>query len=123
MTSAVPTLGYPSRSEACRALSLKGKSVPEIVAAFAEGGHQITAFQVSGLLSYTKKRGEFRRLTVTNDTLLTLHRHAERRGMTPCELVERLLEAIAEDDMVDAVLDDAPETAPEMKPRKECAYG
>ncbi|MFN4058187.1 MAG: hypothetical protein ACK4HW_08400 [Roseinatronobacter sp.] len=119
MTSAVPTLGYPSRSEACRALNARGLSVRQIVAAFADGGHKITPSQVSGLLSYTKRRGEFRRLTVSPDTLQALQRHACQRGLTPCELVERLLEAIAEDDMVDAVLDDQPE----MKPRKEITHG
>jgi hypothetical protein len=42
------------------------------------------------------------------DTLDRLEPHAERRGVTINELVRRVCETVADENMVDAVLDDDP---------------
>jgi hypothetical protein len=118
MSRARPVLGYASRAAACRALREAGLSNGEIIARFASVGEHITSAQVSALLCYSFSACG-RRLNVGRAVIERLGPEAQARGITVTELAERLLDVIAHDEMVGAVLDDAPE----MKSRKDCAHG
>ena len=105
MTRARPTLGYPSRSAACRALRLDGLDNAQIKARFRAAGETISSEQISALLNYKLHRAAGR-LNVGRHVIEQLAPQASARGITPTELAERLLAVIARDGMVDAVLDD-----------------
>lgn len=105
MGASRPVLGYPSRSAACRALRMAGLSNSMIVARFAATGETITARQVSALLSYTVNSGGTR-LNVGRAVIERLGPEAVARGITVTELAEWMLDVIAHDGMVGAVLDD-----------------
>lgn len=107
MTRARPSLGYPSRSAACRALRLEGLDNTQIIARFRAVGETITTEQISALLTYQTSR-KAGRLNLGRAVIERLGPHAAQRGITSTELAERLLAVIASDQMVDAVLDDRP---------------
>ena len=105
MSRARPVLGYPSRASACRALRQQGLSNAAIIERFEAVGEAITSLQVSALLNYRLRRSAGR-LNVGLAVFDALFPHAQARGITVTELAERLLDVIAHDGMVDAVLDD-----------------
>ena len=47
-----------------------------------------------------------RRITVSPDTVAFFHSEAEAKGMKPTDIVARLLELIAKDNLVKAILDE-----------------
>ena len=104
MPAARPVLGYASRSEAVRALNTRGLTPAEIVVAFARDGHAISRHQVAALLCYKRRQGW--RVKGGPDVRAIVELAAHRRGITPCELLSRIITVIAQDDMFDAVLDD-----------------
>lgn len=101
-------LGYPSRTEAAVALKAKGHDAHQIADMIG-----ITVGNVHALLHYARtralktdpERSVYMRLTVRD--IAALKPHAEARGLRPCELAARLIRALVEDNLIDAVLDDA----------------
>lgn len=110
MTTARPVLGYPTRTKACAVLRANGLSNPQIVDRFARAGEHITCKQVAALLHCMPLRAPVR-LSIPRTVIDALDPHAQRRGVPVAELVNRLLETIATESMVDAVLDDKPAPA------------
>lgn len=96
-----PCLGYASRMEAARALQGSGLT-PSEIAAHIGGSYS----SVTSLLYKARLQSGTRDVSIPCDTLDSLQEDAEARGVTVDTLVRRLLAHIAEDGIVDAVLDD-----------------
>lgn len=102
---AIPTLGYKSRTDAALDLKRQGKSLREIADLLG-----VPSTTVSALLSSAKRQRDH----VENNATVVVPKHvlralcpaAERRAIHVHELVRRLLETIADDSLVDSVLDD-----------------
>ena len=113
MAGAIPTLGYPSRTEAVLALRRQGLSITDIA-----GRIGIPAQHAGALLSSAKRTARYR-VKVDRVDLITsavsrgmierLKPHAELRRCDVGRLIERILETVVEQDLVDAVLDDMAE--------------
>ena len=99
MPSATPFRGYPSKTAYCVAQRLKGMSRLQI--ARTSGIPQST---VGGCLSaYDIRHGLNEDQRIAREVLTPL---ALERGLTFAELSHRLLFTIANDQLVDAILDD-----------------
>lgn len=105
-----PVAGYPSMKAATLALARKGLDQHEIAKAIGSWPSNVAA-----ILSQLRKEGELPPLArfipsghmpLDRNLLAALAPHAEKRGITPPRLAERLLTVIAGEDLVDAVLDD-----------------
>ncbi len=106
----IPTLGYASRTDAVLALTRQGLGPREIAAKLEIDLDKVYALRASGreriaprLAPVNKPR---RQIEIDSETLTALSRSAAARGVSVTELVRKLLAAIAEDDLVTAVLDD-----------------
>lgn len=110
MGNAKPILGYPSVTAACVALHAQGLSEREI--AKRVGRPQAT---VAALLISAKRTqdGLVLRKKLPRAVVEALKPHAVKRNVGLSTLAVMLLEAIAEGDLVDAVLDDADEAGGE----------
>lgn len=110
MGKAKPTLGYPSRTACAVALHNQGVHYTEIGRRM--GVRPATA---AALISGAKQKrpsvdGQ-KTVCVDDDVLAALRPAAIRRGITVNALCRQLLACIAEDDLADAILDDALEIA------------
>lgn len=103
-----PALGYPSRTAAVAALRQQGCGTAEIAARIGINEGAVTALEASGRRPRAARPAEAQGRTVLfpADILDRLRPDAERRGISVNELARRIVEAVAEDRMVDAVLDD-----------------
>lgn len=104
-----PTLGYPSRKDAILALHDQGKRTADIALMLGK-----SQSYVAGVLSEAARtrRNLPDHVVIGLNTLNALRPAAVRRGMTPKELCQRLIEVIAADgDLVRAVLDDQEDLA------------
>ncbi len=121
-----PTLGYPSRTEACLALLAQGQTKRQIADRIG-----ISATTVDALLQSASRRGtslhqrhgarqrpDHRTVVFEIETLNGLAVHAARRAVSVNVLARRLVETIVENDLVSAVLDD---DAPAQRHEKESA--
>lgn len=108
---AKPTLGYPSRTEAVIALRQQGLSTTDIAGRIGISPGTVTALECSAQRS-AKPRGvrpaeqHGRTIVFPIDVLEALRPYALRRQLTVNALARRLIETIADDGMVDAILDD-----------------
>jgi len=111
----IPTAGHPTRWQAVAALYFEdGLRAPEIAKRLGllestVSSHIDYARKKRGLPPLRKRRPSetaARTVAVPRDVLAALGPAAARRGITINELARQLLEAIADDDIVDAVLDD-----------------
>ena len=108
-----PCMGYPSRWQCAEALALEGHP-PGVIA--QRMGIKLT--NVHSLLDYAKRKAEgsaraprpaeanARTVVVSKDVLEALRPHAARRGISVNELARRILAVVADDGIVDGVLDD-----------------
>lgn len=102
-----PTLGYPCRSEAVMALIEQGLSQAEIATRIG-----IKPSTVAVHCHYLRRgRGDrgypkFARIRIERDALAPLASHAAARGVTVDILARRILQAVVDGNLVDAVLDD-----------------
>lgn len=103
-----PTLGYASRTDAVVALRAQHLSTAEIGARIGIEQKTVVALELSASRSQRRSQS-CRTVLVPVDVLALLSPHAARRGINANQLIRRLIEAIIDDDMVDAVLDDADE--------------
>lgn len=111
MGGPIPTLGYPSRTDAVMALSDQGVRDGEIAARIGISGSSVAALRCSA-----RRRGQERRPA---DTMRTVHvpvgllqrlaPAARKRGLNRETLAALIVEFVVEHDLVDAVMDDQPD--------------
>ena len=110
------TLGYASRTEAVEAMRGQGLSTRAIAAKIGIEVKTVNALEASALrrggrrsawegISTSKQHT----VCVDNDVLISLRPHATRRGVSVNQLIRQLIGILADDDLVDALLDDADE--------------
>lgn len=106
MGKAKPCLGYKSRTAAAMALSAAGMNYKQIAAKIG-----VSDSAASGLLSSAKNKRPSvehqKTVCIDNDVLEALRPAAIRRGISVNKLCRELLACIADDDLADAILDDA----------------
>ena len=111
MGAPIQTLSYPSRTAACVALRAQGLTPSQIACEIG-----ISANTVHCLLREARLRsgGMWRsascrteRVKIPKNDLDALVPQAEKRGIAVTDLVRRLIWTIAENGLVDSVLDDA----------------
>ena len=101
-----PTLGYPSRKAAIKALRAEGCSTAEIAEAIG-----ITRTNVLSVETSTRHpRRSTVRINVPVDVFERLGLFAADRGVTAAALVSRIVETVVDEGLVDAVLDDSDDT-------------
>ena len=106
--TAKPTLGFPSRTEAMFALRRQGKTDRQIAAAMGVSVKTLSALAQSADRKRAPRPAEDmgRTVVVPIGVLDALKPHAERRNLSVNALVRRIVETVADEGMIDAVLDD-----------------
>ena len=106
--TAKPALGYPTRTEAVHALRKQGLTTREIAGRFGISTSAVTALELGGggcrAVRPSERLG--RTVVLSIDVLDALRPAAERRKITVAELVRRIVATVADEGMVDAVMDD-----------------
>lgn len=105
-----PALGYASRTDAVLALRAQGCSTRDIANRLDIETKTVTALEVSATRSRQRRSTEDptgRLVLVPVDILNSMRRAASRRGLTPNQLARRIVEAVVDEGLIDAVLDDA----------------
>lgn len=114
---AIATLGYGSRTQAITALRKKGMTTREIADEIGISPNNVTALEASitrkprsSETHYADDRYQtIRMVPVPAEILALLASAARRRDMSREQLAREIIEKVAEDRLVDAVLDDAEE--------------
>lgn len=112
MKNAIPTLGYPTRTAACAALEAEGLTSAQIGARIG-----IPATDVSALLCYSRGRSPDASIAdeagkpvrMPAGLLRRLQPAARKRGVSNETLAWMIVDAVVEDGLIDAVLDDGGE--------------
>lgn len=113
MASSIPALGYPSRTDAVLALRKEGLLPLEIAARIGISRTQVSALEASARRRTARVRDVAHGPSIAIAKLFPceekrlLRAHAARRGITVNRLIQIIVETVVEDDMIDAVLDDA----------------
>ena len=107
--TAKPTLGFPSRTEALQAFRAQGVPTREIARRLGVAVKTVSALEQSAARTRRIRPAEEmgRTVVVPVDVLDALAPHAARRGLSVNALVRRIVETVADEGIVDAVLDDA----------------
>lgn len=100
-----PTLGYASRTAAVQALRAQGMSTRQIAERVGIEEKTVAALECSSARQGARVR-EFATTTFAKELRNRAAVHAARRNITVNELFRRIVEAVIDDGMVDAVLDD-----------------
>lgn len=103
MTKAIPTLGYPSRSEAINSLHEQGKTKEEIGELIGIPPWNVQVFIARGRAATRPNR---KQVQLPAEIADSFHRAAWDRGISSTRLIARILEIIAKDNMIEAILDD-----------------
>lgn len=111
MSGPKPTLGYPSRTAAVQALRAAGITDPEIAQRIGIRRETVAALAASGERRVRPAERNGRTVVFPVDILTALAPHAVARGISVNELARRVVEAVVDDNLVTAVLDDMPEIA------------
>lgn len=111
MSGRKPTLGYPSRTEAVLALRRQGLGTSVIAQRIGIAPKTVAALEDSAARSRELVRSGARTILFDPDLLRGLRPHAARRGTSVNEIARRILHAVIDDELVDAVLDDQGEAA------------
>ena len=113
MPARIPTLGYPSRSDAVLGLRKQGLSDAQIAATIGIEVSTVAALACSAKRTKgSRSTAHSRTIVVPNDILDRLLPCATARGVTVNVLVRDLLDVIADDDLCAAILEDGqPEAA------------
>lgn len=108
-----PTLGYPSRTQAVRALIAQGLNEQQIADKIGISKNNVQCLQYDlGKVRHRRDgRGPRSTVHICTDDLDHLKPQADRRGIHVAELVRRLIYTIAEEGLVDSVLDDGTDAA------------
>lgn len=106
------TLGYQSRTAAVAALRAEGLATADIACRIGVEAKTVSALEASAARvvrqSQPARSGDQlgRSVLIPFEDYAALRPHAARRAVTVDQLVRALVEVIAQDEMVDAVLDD-----------------
>lgn len=102
------TLGYPTRTAAVQALRREGRTTREIARAIGIEVKTVVALEVSANRWRTASAtpAAAASFAVPLNTRIRLRSAAARRNVSVDRLILMLVDAIAEGDLVDAVLDD-----------------
>ena len=114
MGAAKPTLGYESRSAAVVGLRAKGASTAEIARRIGIFAKTVGALESSYARPKTRDQGprdEGRAILLPADIIAKLTRHAARRGIHPNSLAREIVNRVVDENLIDAVMDDAGEGA------------
>lgn len=111
MGGPIPCLGYASRSEAVAALRSEGLTSRQIAERIGIAVKTVTALEGSmARRDRTEPREAhipgWNTIAIDDDTQRALRPHAARRGLTVAQLARDLLVVLANDALVDALLDD-----------------
>lgn len=108
-----PTLGYATRTDAVVALRGLGLDTQQIADKCGISPSTVTALEYSAARSKARAKlpseQQGRAVVFPVDVLSSLRRPALLRGVTPNELARRIVEAVVDDGLIDAVLDDREE--------------
>ncbi len=106
----IPTLGYPSRTEAVMGLRDQGLNTRQIADRIGINVTTVSALECSATRSAERQRRPSeaygRTVVFPVDVLHVLRPHAARRGITVNQLARDIVSAVVDDDLVTAVLDD-----------------
>ncbi len=108
------TLGYESRTAAVSALRADGLSTAAIAARIGIEPKTVAALEASAARAKRPSLPPISGPAVGRTVLIpfqdyaALRPHAARRAFTVDQLIRDIIEIVARDDMVDAVLDDGP---------------
>lgn len=107
-----PCLGYPSRTAAVHGLRANGMSTRQIASAIGINVSTVCALELGSSRPRairqerpSEKLG--RTVVVPVDVLDALGPHAARRGISTNHLARLIIATVVDEDMIDAVLDDA----------------
>ncbi|GAN14133.1 hypothetical protein I6G65_16015 [Sphingomonas paucimobilis] len=111
MGGPIPCLGYDSRSQAIAALRAQGQSTREIARRVGIEPKTVSALEASQNRRDTSRTQgsnlpSWNTVAIDADTLRALRPHAARRGISVVALARNLLIVLADDNLVDALLDD-----------------
>jgi hypothetical protein len=106
MPRVIPTCGYPSRQSAIEGLHAAGMSVEEIAQKTGVSRGTVRVVLCHANRGRTRPGVTERTVRVPVDILDRLRIRANARGISVNELVRRLLDSIADDDLADCILDD-----------------
>jgi len=107
MSGPKPALGYPSRTAAVLALRADDVPTGEIARRLGIEPKTVAALEVSAARKHKRQdAGEGRAILIPDSALRGLRRAASRRGMTPHKLARVIVVTVADNDLIDAVLDD-----------------
>lgn len=113
MGAAKPCLGYPSRTQAVLALRARGLTTRQIAHQVGIDISTVTALEGSAARADRGPRPVARdqlaggeAIILPFDVVEALRFHARKRGTSTARLAIDLLQAIVDDHLVDAVLDD-----------------
>ncbi|MBN9600854.1 MAG: helix-turn-helix domain-containing protein [Afipia sp.] len=97
------TLGYPSRTAAIAALRAQGDSCRQVADKLG-----VSLGTVAALANSYKRKiaSQNRTVLFPARVIERLHDPARSRGLLPHELIRQIVETVAEDSLVDAILDD-----------------
>lgn len=111
MGAAKPCLGYPSRTAAVHGLRAQGLTTRAIAAAIGIPDNTVLALECGDrrirAIRPTEEMG--RAVLFPVDVLAALGPHAARRGIHPNSLARLIVETAVDENMIDAILDDADE--------------
>lgn len=107
------TLGYPTRTAAVQALRRKGRTTREIAKLIGIEAKTVVALEASAnrwkkASSVNAPSNDF---AIPLNTRMALRAHAARRGISVDRLILMLVDAVADGNLVDAVLDDMEQLA------------
>lgn len=113
MSGPKPTLGYPSRTAAIEALRAKGLGTHQIAYRIGISPKDVAALEASKQRT-RKQRGHYcarprpdnASIAIDPELRMALRPHAIARDLSVTALARRIIETVAHEDMVDAVLDD-----------------
>lgn len=106
MSAAKPTLGYPSRTAAVQALRAQGLDDRTIAERIGIAVGTVGALAASGRRRQRPAEANGRTVLFPADILDRLGPAASERHISANELARRIVEAVADDGLIDAVLDD-----------------
>lgn len=107
MAKRKPMLGYANKTEAVLALNAEGLTNEQIAERF---GEPFRARDISEILRWSGRRNawciDIRKTHVSSATFHALRPHAIERSLSVKELISRIIDQVAKDNLVDAILDD-----------------
>ena len=130
MGGAIPCLGYPSRTAAVLALRGQGLSTREIAVRIGIEVKTVAALEGSSARADRQPQRRSRepgtihrnRIGIDATSIGRLRHHAVRRGIPVDLLIEQIVMVVADDNLVDALLDDGADDAPANRDERKIRH-